>query len=113
MKVVKQRVARRVRKQENGTQFSLWADAGEEHVWQKRFYDFNVWSERKRVEKLRYIHRNPVKRGLVESPEQWAWSSFRAYASGERAAVGMNVQEWKLKIKEKKREKFGEGFAAS
>src|SRR6184192_294482 len=34
-------------------------------------------SARKRVEKLRYMHRNPVKRGLVESPEQWAWSSFR------------------------------------
>src|ERR1700757_432564 len=32
--------------------------------WQARYYDFNVWSERKRVEKLRYIHRNPVKRGL-------------------------------------------------
>jgi putative transposase len=38
--------------------------------WQERYYDFNVWSERKRVEKLRYIHRNPVRRGLVESPEQ-------------------------------------------
>src|SRR5437868_9816554 len=37
--------------------------------WQARYYDFNVWSERKRIEKLRYIHRNPVKRGLVESPE--------------------------------------------
>ena len=26
--------------------------------WQARYYDFNVWSERKRVERLRYIHRN-------------------------------------------------------
>jgi putative transposase len=33
--------------------------------WQARYYDFNLWSERKFVEKLRYIHRNPVKRGLV------------------------------------------------
>jgi putative transposase len=38
--------------------------------WQARFYDFNVWTEKKRIEKLRYIHRNPVKRGLVTSPEQ-------------------------------------------
>ena len=44
--------------------------------WQARFYDFNVWTERKRIEKLRYIHRNPVERGLVSSPEQWRWSSF-------------------------------------
>ena len=36
--------------------------------WQARFYDFNVWTERKRVEKLRYIHRNPVERGLVFLP---------------------------------------------
>ena len=34
--------------------------------WQVRYYDFPVWSEAKRIEKLRYIHRNPVKRGLVE-----------------------------------------------
>ena len=50
------------------------------HVWQRRFYDFNVWTERKRIEKLRYMHRNPVKRGLVDKPESWKWSSFRFYA---------------------------------
>jgi REP-associated tyrosine transposase len=49
--------------------------------WQTRYYDFNVWSERKRIEKLKYIHRNPVRRGLVEKPEDWAWSSFNHYAS--------------------------------
>jgi len=51
--------------------------------WQPRYYDFNVWSEGKRVEKLRYMHRNPVKRGLVERPEDWKWSSFRHYVTGE------------------------------
>jgi len=54
--------------------------------WQARYYDFNVWSEEKRVEKLRYMHRNPVKRGLVEKPEDWQWSSFRHSATG---AVGI------------------------
>jgi REP-associated tyrosine transposase len=48
----------------------------EGHVWQRRFYDFVVWSEAKRVEKVRYMHRNPVKRGLVLEPDQWDWSSF-------------------------------------
>ena len=33
--------------------------------------DFNVWTTKKRVEKLRYMHRNPVKRGLVSSPEDF------------------------------------------
>ncbi len=58
--------------------------------WQARFYDFNVWTEKKRIEKLRYIHRNPVKRGLVTSPEQWRWSSFRWYSSGEAGPVRVN-----------------------
>jgi putative transposase len=60
---------------------------GEIHFWQRRYYDFNVHHERKRVEKLRYMHRNPVKRGLAEKPEDWPWSSFRHYATGEVGAV--------------------------
>ena len=58
-----------------------------EHFWQARYYDFNVWTKRKRVEKLCYIHRNPVKRGLVEKPEDWAWSSFRHYLTGAESVV--------------------------
>jgi len=58
--------------------------------WQARFYDFNVWTEKKRIEKLRYIHRNPVKRGLVTSPEQWRWSSFRWYSCREVGPVRIN-----------------------
>jgi putative transposase len=44
-----------------------FAEKTSAHVWSARFYDFNVYTERKRVEKLRYIHRNPVERGLVGS----------------------------------------------
>lgn len=63
------------------------------HIWQRRFYDFNVWTERKRIEKLRYNPFNPVKRGLVEKPEQWRWSSFRTYAYREPGLVRLN--EWR------------------
>ena len=45
------------------SQANLFENAAQ-HVWQKRFYDFNVWTARKRVEKLRYMHRNPVQRGF-------------------------------------------------
>ncbi len=62
------------------------------HFWQARYYDFNVWSERKRIEKLRYMHRNPVKRGLVLRPEDWEWSSFRHYATGEQGVVEIESQ---------------------
>jgi len=33
---------------------------GQLRFWQRRYYDFNVWTEAKRIEKLRYLHRNPV-----------------------------------------------------
>ena len=52
--------------------------------WQARYYDFNLFSQMKFVEKLRYIHRNPVTRGLVEGPEDWPWLSFRHWARGGR-----------------------------
>lgn len=55
--------------------------------WQTRYYDFNVLTQVKFVEKLRYIHRNPVTRGLVEKPEDWPWSSFRHWARGEVGRV--------------------------
>ena len=55
--------------------------------WLARYYDFNVHSEEKRVEKLKYMHRNPVNRGLVAHPEEWKWSSFRHYLTGEVGSV--------------------------
>jgi len=64
-----------------------------EPVWQARYYDFNVWSEEKRVGKLRSIHRNPVRRSLVAQPEDWAWSSYRHYATGIEGAVEVE-SEW-------------------
>jgi putative transposase len=57
--------------------------------WLPRYYDFNVFSEAKRIEKLRYIHRNPVHRGLVDRAEDYRWSSFRFYALHEPAAVAV------------------------
>jgi putative transposase len=61
--------------------------------WQTRYYDFNVLTHKKHVEKLRYIHRNPVERGLVEKPEDWPWSSFRHYLTGEQGRVEIE-SEW-------------------
>ena len=55
--------------------------------WQVRYYDFNVRSSAKRTEKLRYIHRNPVTRGLVAQPDEWRASSFRHYLTGEQGVV--------------------------
>jgi putative transposase len=64
----------------------------ERPFWQARYYDFLVHNEEKRVEKLRYMHRNPVVRGLVEKPEDWPWSSFQHYATGVEGAVEIESQ---------------------
>ena len=91
LQMLKQTASRKLRNKACGTPF-----------WQARYYDFNVWSERKRVEKLRYMHRNPVKRGLVENPEAWAWSSYRHYLTGED--VGVEIESiWTAR----KRERLG------
>ena len=95
MKVLKQSFARQLlnrrRAKVDPWQSSLWKiPLTEGHVWQHRFYDFVVFTEKKRVEKLRYMHRNPVVRGLVLTPEQWNWSSYRHYAWGERGPVVVN-----------------------
>jgi putative transposase len=66
---------------------SVSVQSKERPFWLPRYYDFNVHNEDKRIEKLRYMHRNPVKRGLVERPEHWRWSSFRHYATGENGVV--------------------------
>ena len=55
--------------------------------WQKRYYDFNVHSQEKFQEKLRYTHRNPVKKELCARPGDWQWSSFRHYATGHEGIV--------------------------
>ncbi len=68
--------------------------------WQARYYYFNVWGERKLVEKLRYIHRNPVTRGLVARPEDWPWSSFRHYLTGESGPVEIESQ-WTARKRER------------
>jgi putative transposase len=69
--------------------------------WQSRFYDFNLWGQQKEVEKLKYMHRNPVVRGLVASPEDWRWSSYRSYAHGEAGLVRINDWAcWEEKIRQ-------------
>jgi putative transposase len=94
MQVLKQPTARALlprRKARNPRQRELFMEETGRAFWQARFYDFNVWSAKKRIEKLRYMHRNPMKRGLVESPEQWRWSSYRFYLLHEPGRVQVNV----------------------
>jgi putative transposase len=55
--------------------------------WTARYYDFNVFTHNKRVEKLKYMHRNPIARGLVDNPEDWPWSTYSSYKSNTPTPV--------------------------
>ena len=77
LKSLKQGVARRVIGASQLKPKAGLNGAPAEHFWQKRYYDFNIRSYEQFVEKLRYIHRNPVKQGLCNCAEDWQWSSFR------------------------------------
>ncbi len=68
-----------------------WATSDDEKpFWKPRGYDFNVIEENKVWEKLDYIHKNPVRRELVEHPAQWPWNSFSFYESGEHGLIRMD-----------------------
>jgi len=69
--------------------------------WQKGYYDRNVRHDHEFMEKLEYIHQNPVKRGLCAGPEHWKWSSLRHYAFGEKEVVEIE-SEWTARERERK-----------
>ena len=92
IQVLKQRVSRRLRRKKRTPtgQFNLTFATGDDSLprfWQWRFYDFNVWSLKTRVEKLQYMHRNPSKRKLVDHPKDWPWSSFSFYSNPEHGLI--------------------------
>lgn len=80
MQILKSKVSLQARRQGPST-------AEMPHFWQERYYDHNVRNHEGFVTQLRYIHRNPVKRGLCALPQNWKWSSFRAWAVGEDGVV--------------------------
>jgi putative transposase len=69
-----------------------------QQFWQPRYFDANIRGESARSEVIRYIHRNPVKRGLVASPGQYRWSSFNHYATGIRGVVEIE-SEWTARLR--------------
>ena len=71
-----------------------------QQFWQRRYYDRNIITQKEFVEKLRYIHRNPVEEELVTNPEDWPWSSYRHWLTGERGRVEIE-SHWTWAAREK------------
>lgn len=58
-------------------------DVSKYQVWQEGSHPEAIFTEKFARQKIDYIHMNPVKAGMVETPEQWLYSSARAYVLGE------------------------------
>ena len=99
LQVLKQQVSRSLRKKRKrrptgqlALQFANTPDL-DKHFWQRRFYDFNGWSEKKLREELNYMHANPVKRGLVKHPRDWPWSSWSHYVISQAGIIRIDALE--------------------
>ena len=100
LKMLKQRVSRLLRRKrrrraciaQRSFQFAS-SDAPLPQFWQKRFYDFNVWSRKKKIEQLVYMHANPLRRGLVDDPKHWPWSSYAFYQQRGEVLIAIDPVE--------------------
>ncbi|QDU61465.1 Transposase IS200 like protein [Planctomycetes bacterium Pan216] len=59
----------------------------DEPIWQARYYSFEIYTQDKLLGKLKYMHENPVRAGLVANTVDWPWSSARHYELGQTVGV--------------------------
>jgi putative transposase len=51
-------------------------------IWERNALSVDLWSEKVLIQKLRYIHENPVRAGLCKYPEEYKYSSALLYKTG-------------------------------
>ena len=90
---VSKRMRRRQRKASAAQKSFAFHGLATPRFWQPRFYDFNVYSAKKRRQKLEYMHRNPVTRRLVKDPKDWVWSSYASYSGRGTPLVAIDFAE--------------------
>jgi putative transposase len=61
-------------------------------LWQRRCYDHNIVTGESIWEKVNYCHNNPVIRGLVKSPDDWEWSSYRWYSGRRDSGIEIDIE---------------------
>src|SRR5438477_12199367 len=64
------------------------------HVWQGRFFS-SALDERHMWAAIRYVERNPVRAGLVQRAEEYAWSSAPAHAGLRADAILTLSPAWR------------------
>lgn len=59
-------------------------------VWQKSFYDHAIRNEKDFLEKLNYIHKNPLKHNLTDDLDSYPWSSYQNYYLENNSLITIN-----------------------
>lgn len=63
-------------------------------VWQDEFRPEELRTQKWLKQKLAYLHNNPVRKGFVDSPEQWRYSSARNYLLDDHSVIAVDFPEW-------------------
>jgi len=58
-------------------------------IWQDEFHPKAIYTQEFLLQKMEYMHNNPVRKGLVLKPEYWRYSSARTYLNGEENDVNI------------------------
>jgi REP element-mobilizing transposase RayT len=66
-------------------------DISQYQVWQEGSHAEAIFTLKFAEQKISYIHANPVRAGLVNRPEEWSYSSARAYLCGEETYPATDV----------------------
>ncbi len=74
---------------------------GEAAIWQRRFWEHQIKDENDLQKHVDCIHYNPIKHGLVETLEEWEWSTYHKYVKkgfygGATIKRLANIQEDKV-----------------
>jgi putative transposase len=62
-------------------------------VWQKEYYESAIRDEKDFIQKLNYMHNNPVKGGLVNSAEEYEFSSYHQYYGEPRQNIQIPIDK--------------------
>jgi putative transposase len=63
-------------------------------LWQTDFYPVIVDDEKMFYQKLDYIHRNPIKHGHAQYPDEWKYSSYRSIYLEDYSVIKVDQLEW-------------------
>jgi REP element-mobilizing transposase RayT len=79
----------RIQEQAAGYKYSLWRHHPDTRL---------LWNEEMLMQRINYTHLNPVRAGLTEHPDEWAWSSARIWhkkrADTEPLEVEIDQVKW-------------------